>query len=39
MKEIFNYPIIGLPDNWLDLRPEDLSPEEWTILTSTISSK
>ena len=36
---IFNDTIPGLPEGWPDLRPEDLGPEEWAIITHAISSK
>ena len=39
MEEILNESIEGLPDDWPDLRPEDLGPIEWALLTSKISSK
>ena len=39
MEEILNESIEGLPDDWPDLRPEDLGAIEWALLTSKISSK
>ncbi len=38
MSNIFNDSIEGMPEDWLDLRPEDLQPKHWAILTDTISS-
>ena len=38
MSNIFNDSIDGMPEDWLDLRPEDLQPKHWAILTDTISS-
>jgi 16S rRNA A1518/A1519 N6-dimethyltransferase RsmA/KsgA/DIM1 with predicted DNA glycosylase/AP lyase activity len=38
ISNISNKTIEGMPDEWLDLRPEDLEPNHWAILTNTISS-
>ncbi len=39
MKDIFTESFSGLPEDWPNLRPEELGPKEWTVLTDIISSK
>ena len=38
ISNVFSKNIDNLPEDWLDLRPEDFEPEHWAILTNTISS-
>lgn len=35
---VFSKVVDNLPEDWPNLRPEDLEPEHWVILTNTISS-
>ncbi|MBD51581.1 MAG: ribosomal RNA small subunit methyltransferase A [Euryarchaeota archaeon] len=35
---VFSRTVDNLPEDWPNLRPEDLEPEHWVILTNTISS-
>ena len=35
---VFSRTVDNLPEDWPNLRPEDLEPEHWVILTNTIST-